>query len=211
VPSQKRFEKPAEISTRAISTGAKSRRATTRVGLAVCGLFAATAIAGCGAGQISQVATQEPAVNGTGGVVDHIALRNVHLQAEQTSAAVAPGTDVELIFTATNQAPDADDRLLRVTTDVGTVTLAGDTVVPANGLLEVGVPDGVEELAADEDVKAAEATLVLSEPISNGLTYPITFTFERAGDKLLNVPISAGNSPRQGVGGEHGEEHDSGH
>lgn len=200
MPSQKRFEKPLEMSTR-------SGRATTRVGLAVCGLFAAAAIAGCGAGQISQVATQAPAVNGTGGVLDHIALRNVHLQAEQTTAAVAPGTDVDLIFTATNQSPDADDRLLRVTTDVGTVTLAGDTVVPANGVLEVGVPDGVAELSAVEDVKGAEATLVLSEPISNGLTYPITFTFERAGDKILDVPISAGNSPRQGAGEEHGAGH----
>jgi copper(I)-binding protein len=177
----------------------------------VCGLFAATAIAGCGAGQISQVATQEPAVNGTGGVVETIALRNVHLKAEQTSAAVAPGTDVELIFTATNQSPDADDRLLRVTSDVGTVTLGGDTVVPANGLLEVGAPDGIDELAAVEDATAAEATLVLSEPISNGLTYPFTFTFEKAGDKTLDVPISAGNAPRQGVEGGSGEEHGSGH
>ncbi|MET0900486.1 MAG: hypothetical protein ABWY45_21440 [Mycobacterium sp.] len=205
MPSQKRFEKPFQISTREIATN--SGRAATRVGLAVCGLFVATAIAGCGAGQISQVATQAPAVNGTGGVVEQIALRNVHLQAEQTTAEVAPGTDVELIFSATNQSPEADDRLLRVTTEVGTVTLSGDTVVPANGLLEVGVPDGVEELAAVEDVKGAEATLVLSEPISNGLTYPITFTFENAGDKTLDVPISAGNSPRQGAGEEHGSGH----
>ena len=206
MPSQKRFEMPSQISIGAIST--ISGRAATRVGLAMCGLFAATAIAGCGAGQISQVATQEPAVNGTGGIVETIALRNVHLQAEQASAAVAPGTDVQLIFTATNQSPEADDRLLRVTSDVGTVTLGGDTVVPANGLLEVGSPDGVDELAVVEDAKAAEATLVLFEPISNGLTYPFTFTFEKAGDKILDVPISAGNAPRQGVEGEHG---DSGH
>jgi hypothetical protein len=188
------------------------KRAATRVGLAVCGLFAATAIAGCGAGQISQVATQEPAVNGTSGSVEDITLRNVHIQAVQTSDALRPGTDVDLIFTATNQSPDADDRLLRITSDVGTVTLSGDTVVPANGLLEVGVPDGVDELAAlPEAADGAEAAVALSEPISNGLTYAFTFTFEKSGDKVLEVPISAGNAPRQGAEGDSGESHGSGH
>ena len=33
--------------------------------LAACGLAAAVALSGCGAGQVSQMATQEPAVNGT--------------------------------------------------------------------------------------------------------------------------------------------------
>ncbi|CAN5667368.1 hypothetical protein BH11ACT6_BH11ACT6_25910 [soil metagenome] len=195
MPIQKSFEK----------------RAVARVGLAVCGLFAATAIAGCGAGQISQVATQEPAVNGTGGVVDNVALRNVHLQAVQTSDSLKPGTEVDLIFTATNQSPDTDDRLLRVTSDVGTITLAGDTSLPANGILEVGEPDGVAELAAlPEAADGVEATVALSEPISNGLTYAFTFTFENAGDKTLEVPISAGNAPRQGEAGG-GESHGSGH
>lgn len=195
MPIQKSFEK----------------RAVARVGLAVCGLFAATAIAGCGAGQISQVATQEPAVNGTGGVVDNVALRNVHLQAVQTSDSLKPGTEVDLIFTATNQSPDTDDRLLRVTSDVGTITLAGDTSLPANGILEVGEPDGVAELAAlPEAADGVEATVELSEPISNGLTYAFTFTFENTGDKTLEVPISAGNAPRQGEAGG-GESHGSGH
>lgn len=195
MPIQKSFEK----------------RVVARVGLAVCGLFAATALAGCGAGQISQVATQEPAVNGTGGVVNTVALRNVHLQAVQTSDALKPGTEVDLIFTATNQSPDTDDRLLRITSDVGTITLAGDTVLPANGILEVGEPDGVAELAAlPEAADGVEATVALSEPISNGLTYPFTFTFEIAGDKTLEVPISAGNAPRQGEGSG-GESHGSGH
>jgi copper(I)-binding protein len=195
VPIQKSFEK----------------RAVARVGLAVCGLFAATALVGCGAGQISQVATQEPAVNGTGGTINTVALRNVHLQAVQTSDSLKPGTEVDLIFTATNQSPDTNDRLLRITSDVGTVTLAGDTALPANGILEVGQPDGIEELAAlPEAADGAEAMVALSEPISNGLTYPFTFTFENAGDKTLDVPISAGNAPRQGEGSA-GESHGSGH
>lgn len=177
-------------------------------GVSVLAACAAAALVGCGAGQISQVATQEPAVNGTGGSVENVTLRNVHIQAVQTTDALRPGTDVDLIFTATNQSPDTGDRLLRVTSDIGTVTLSGNTELPAGGLLEVGAPDGVEELAAlPESADGAEATVALSEPISNGLTYPFTFTFEQAGDKVLEVPISAGNAPRQGEGegGSHGE------
>ena len=172
---------------------------------------AAAALVGCGAGQISQVATQEPAVNGTSGGVEDITLRNVHLQAVQTGDALQPGTDVDLIFTATNQSPDVNDRLVRITSDVGTVTLTGDTELPANGLLEVGMPDGVDELAAlPEPADGAEATVALSEPISNGLTYAFTFTFEQAGDRVLEVPISAGNAQRQGSG-EGGGHSEGGH
>lgn len=98
--------------------------ASTRVRFAACGLLAVTALVGCGAGQVSQVATQEPAVNGTSGSVENILLRNVHLQAVQTGDALRPGSDVDLIFTATNQSPDVDDRLLRITSDVG----SGDPV-----------------------------------------------------------------------------------
>lgn len=178
------------------------------LGISLLAASATAVLVGCGAGQISQVATQEPAINGTGGVVENVVLRNVHLQAVQTSDALAPGTDVDLIFSAANQSPDTPDRLVRITSDVGTVNLTGNTEIPANGLLEVGVPDGVEELAAvPEAANGAEATVTLSEPVSNGLTYPFTFTFERAGDKVLDVPISAGNAPRQGgEGGGHGGE-----
>ena len=79
------------------------RAATTRIGLAVGGLLVATALAGCGAGQVSQVATQEPAVNGTTGSVGPIALRNVHIQAVETGDALQPGSDVALIFVGRQQ------------------------------------------------------------------------------------------------------------
>ena len=59
---------------------------------------AAVVLSGCGAGQVSQTATQEPAVNGTSGTVGTVALRNIHLRAAQTTDYVQPGRDVELIF-----------------------------------------------------------------------------------------------------------------
>jgi copper(I)-binding protein len=176
------------------------RAATTHIGLAVGSLLVASALAGCGAGQISQVATQEPAINGTTGSAGPIALRNVHIQAVESGDALEPGSDVALIFSAANGSPDADDRLVGITSDVGTVTLTGTTAVPAGGLLTVGTPDGVTELSAVEAADAADASVALTKPIRNGLTYDFTFTFEKAGKATVAVPISAGGAPRQEAG-----------
>ncbi len=174
-----------------------SRRTAARIGLAAAGLVVAATLAGCGAGQVSQVATQEPAVNGTLGNLGPIALRNVHIQAVETGDALEPGSDVALVLAIANSSPDVNDRLVGITTDVGEVTLTGNTEVPAQGLLAVGVPDGAAELSSVEAATAAGASVALTKPIRNGLTYNFTFTFEKAGQKTLAVPISAGNAPRQ--------------
>ena len=180
-----------------------TRRPLTGVTLAVGGLLVATTLTACGAGQISQTATQEPAVNGTSAAVGSITLRNVHLQAVQTGDALAPGSTVDLMFYATNQSPDTADKLVSVTSDFGSVALTGDTTIPANGLLAVGKPDAVgeahdvEALDAVEAADGAGASVALSKPISNGLTYDFVFTFAKAGETTVAVPISAGGAPRQ--------------
>ncbi|MGE2690230.1 hypothetical protein [Mycolicibacterium pulveris] len=173
-----------------------------RFKLAACGLAAAVlvggALTGCGAGQVSQTATQEPAVNGTSANVGDIALRNIHLQVTQTSDYVQPGTDVELVFLASNQSRETADKLLAVSSDVGTVTLTGDTTVPEAGVLVVGAPDGqITPLETVEAAEAAEASVSLTKPITNGLTYDFTFTFEKAGEATVMVPVSAGEAPRR--------------
>ncbi len=165
--------------------------------LAAFALVAGLALAGCGAGQVSQSASQQPAVNGTVDTVGNIALRNVFLHAAQTSDYVQPGTEVELIFTAANDSPDVPDKLISVTSDVGTVTLTGDSAIPASGVLHVGAPDGHDALASVERADEVRADVELTEPISNGLTYDFTFTFERAGATTFAVPISAGEAARR--------------
>src|SRR5436305_2543589 len=129
-----------------------------RFRLIACGLAAAVALSGCSAGQVSQTATQEPAVNGTLGMVGPIALRNVHLRAPQSTDYVQPGRDVELLFVAVNNSPDTNDKLLSVRSDIGTISLSGDTSVPANGVLVVGEPDGqTKPLEAAEKAEAVQA------------------------------------------------------
>ena len=191
----------------------KRRSSLVPAAVVACGLAAAV-LSGCSAGQVAQTATQEPAVNGTSANAGNIALRNVHLRATQSSDYVEPGRDVELIFVAANSSADVGDKLISITSDPGSVEVSGDTAVPAAGVLEVGTPDGQPTaLESVEAADSAEATVALSKPITNGLTYDFTFTFEKAGDITVGVPISAGEAPRRGAAAEAGESagHSGGH
>ncbi len=184
----------------------KPRTSAVAAGLAACGVAATVALTGCSAGQVSQMATQEPAVNGTSTNVGPISLRNVHLRAAQSTDYVHPGRDVELLFVAVSSSPDVNDKLVSITSDVGTVTLTGDTSVPANGVLAVGEPDGqIAPMESAERADAAKAAVALSKPVTNGLTYSFTFDFEKAGETTLMVPISAGEAPRREAAVEAGD------
>lgn len=159
-------------------------------------LIAAT-LSGCGAGQISQMSTQEPAVNGNKVTVNNVALRDIRMQAVQTGDFLQPGQTVDLVLVAVNQSPDVADRLVGVRSDIGTVTVSGDARLPAGGMLFIGTPEG--ERVAPGPIgsnNAAKATVALAKPVTNGLTYNFTFDFEKAGQASVMVPISAGLEPR---------------
>jgi hypothetical protein len=166
---------------------------------AVVGLVALVAalLSGCGAGQISQMSTQEPAVNGNKVTFNNVALRDIRMQAVQTGDFLQPGRTVNLVAVAVNQSPDITDRLVSITSDIGTVTVDGDARLPAGGMLFIGKPDGQNvapgPLGSNNAVKA---TVALAKPISNGLTYNFTFNFEKAGQASVLVPISAGLGPQ---------------
>jgi copper(I)-binding protein len=184
----------------------KPRTSAIAAGLAACGLAAAFALSGCSAGQVAQTATQQPAVNGTSSNVGPISLRNIHLRAAQSTDYVQPGRDVELLFVAVNGSPDVNDKLVSIKSDVGTVSLSGDTSIPANGVLVVGAPDGQPEPLENAGLaEGAEAKVALSKPITNGLTYNFTFDFEKAGETTVTVPISAGEAPRREAAVEAGD------
>ena len=167
---------------------------------AVVGLVALVAalLSGCGAGQISQMATQEPAVNGNKVTFNNVALRDIRMQAVQTGDFLQPGRTVNLVAVAVNQSPDITDRLVSITSDIGTVTVDGDARLPAGGMLFIGKPDGQNVAPGPlQSNNAVKATVALAKPISNGLTYNFTFNFEKAGQASVLVPISAGLGPQQ--------------
>ena len=87
----------------------RHRRTAAALALLAGGALALTA---CGAGQISQTATQVAAVNGNSVDVGDIQLRNVHVvypTSEEYS--IMPGGTVELGFTAINSNPSVADEL----------------------------------------------------------------------------------------------------
>lgn len=169
----------------------KNRLFVASAGLAACGLI----LTGCGAGQISQTANQESAVNGTSANAKDIALRNVHLLAVQSADYLQPGLTVPLLFVAANGSPDVDDKLVGITSDVGTVAMTGDGAIPAGAALVVGQPKGQTEAMGSAVPSSAEVTL--SKPITNGISYNFTFTFDKAGQVTVAVPISAGDTTRE--------------
>ena len=168
-------------------------RLTTRGWLAICGLVAAVALPACSAGQISQMTMIEPAVNGSAVTAGNIALRDIRMVAQQTTDALQPGRSVDLRFVAVNQSPEVADSLVGITSDIGTVTVSGNTAIPASGTLVVGAPRGqvATALAAAPATGTATATVKLTKPISNGLTYNFTFRFARSGEATVAVPVAA--------------------
>ena len=157
-----------------------NRLTAVTAGLAACGLL----LTGCGAGQISQTAGQEAAVNGMSANLKDIALRNVHLQATQTGDFLQPGRIVPLVFVAANNSPDVDDKLVGITSDVGNVALTGDSSIAAGSALVAGTSG------------PQTAQVTLTKPITNGLSYNFTFDFEQAGRTTVAVPIAAGDPAR---------------
>ena len=125
---------------------------------------------------------QQPAVNGNKAMINNVALRDIHIQALQTGDFLHPGATVDLVLVAVNQSPDIADKLVGITSDIGTVTVTGDPTLPASGMLFVGPPEGQRRTdSAVENADSVKATVALSKPITNGLTYNFTFTFEKAG------------------------------
>ena len=176
-----------------------SRRSARVAALAAGGLIGAVALAGCGAGQVSQTAMQQSAVDGNQAVINNVALRNVRIQALQTGDFLRPGATVDLVLVVVNQSPDVTDKLVGITTDIGKVTVTGDPTLPAGGTLFVGAPNGQDKKAVDavEDADSVKATVALAKPITNGPNYKFTFDFEKAGSVSVAVPISAPEGPRQ--------------
>ncbi len=168
---------------------------TIRLHAAVVGVLAllAALLSGCGTGQISQTAAQEPAVNGNKLNINNVLLRDIRIHAVQPGDFVQPGHSVDLVLVAVNQSPDVADRLVGITSEIGSVALSGDAKLPAGGMLFLGPPEGLRVAPGPlESNGAAKATVNLTKPISNGLTYNFTFNFEKAGQASVLVPISVG-------------------
>ncbi len=180
----------------------KTRRLASALALAAGATLALTA---CGAGQISQTASQVAAVNGNGAEVGDISLRNVHVvYPESEEYAIEPGGTVELGFVAINNSPSTVETLNGIsTTAASSVTVdegsGGTEIEPLTGL-GAGAPE--DNAIDDPQIPLQFITVELSgigEDVRPGLTIPVTFSFEEAGDVELLVPVDAGTALERDV------------
>jgi copper(I)-binding protein len=114
------------------------------LGAGVLALGAALVLAGCGAGQITQTDSQQPAVNGTYAQVKTIVLRDVAVQYPTSGPGYPAGATPALTLTVVNQGAQ-DDSLVSVTTGDGAqATVGGSKDVVAGHSLVIGPDDAVE-------------------------------------------------------------------
>ncbi|PTR29046.1 hypothetical protein C8K36_103418 [Rhodococcus sp. OK519] len=172
-----------------------TRRVLAAVALAA---GATLVLSACGAGQISQTATQVAAINGNQATSGDIALRNVHVvypNSEEYS--IEPGGNAALAFTAANLSESKTDRLKDIKTDfAGSVKIDkkdGTLEIKPQAALGAGNPDVTVPEQAPEHVSLIDVTLEdIREGVRPGLTFPVIFTFENAGDIVVQVPVDAG-------------------
>ncbi|HEV7973480.1 hypothetical protein [Amycolatopsis sp.] len=107
------------------------------LGSTVLALGAALVLAGCGAGQLTQTASQEPAVNGAYAQANTVFIRDAVLQYPPNKKAYAQGSSAALKLTIVNTG-GTDDELVAVATDAaGGVDIQGSKLVVARNSLVV--------------------------------------------------------------------------
>ncbi|QKT08445.1 hypothetical protein HUN08_15520 [Gordonia sp. X0973] len=150
----------------------------------------------CGSGQVSQTATQAPAINGAVVRDGNLTLNDVQViypTATDSTAVFAAGGPYKLAFVISNDDPVNNTKLVSITAPTGTVALDGDTTVPAGLALRAGEPAG---MTPTEGQKFLSATLSnAGQTVSPGLTVPLTFNFNTNGKATsvkVDTPVDAG-------------------
>ena len=186
-----------------MTTVGTKRRVTAAFAVAA---GAALALTGCSAGQVSQMAVQVAAINGTEAEVGAMALRNIHVvYPDGKEYTNLKGGKAAVAFVVINTSERYTDKLEEITTDAGpAVIIADSTEIKPQALIVANAPKGETAKEATEDEAASRQTdaLVeltsLSHDVGPGLTVAMTFRFEKAGDVLINVPVDAGPiTPRE--------------
>lgn len=187
----------------------------------VLGVVTAIMVGGCGAGQITQTSTQVAAVDGAAGTVGQIAVRDAAIVfGPSNTAAIHPaGGDAALQLSIVNFGATTD-KLVGASSPVArTVTIDGNptisegrslivdggganaaaaptvTAAPAGGPA-TPVADAIPTPDAQGDTSAQMVLTGLTQDIRSGLTYPVIFTFERAGVVTVQVPVANPTTPR---------------
>ncbi|MDX3188225.1 hypothetical protein PV458_07445 [Streptomyces sp. MN03-5084-2B] len=160
------------------------------LGAGVLALGAALVLAGCGAGQITQTDSQQPAVNGTHAQVKSIDLRNAAVQYPTSGPGYAAGATPALTLTIVNRGAQ-DDSLVSVTTeDGGKATIDGSRTVVAMHSLVIGPDDAVESTNEVQATSSGAPTSSASAPTAGGTPTGSSSATNSPGNNLTASPTS---------------------
>lgn len=153
-------------------------------------------VAGCGAGQEAATADQVTSASGAVGGVGSIAVRDAAFAYDRPVAGdevYGPGDDAPLQVTIVNVVSPGvgdGDRLVSVSSPVATSGLVlGDAGVPDGQVLTSGYVDPPASVTMPDTERVAIVLVDLLVPVRAGMSYPVVFTFEQAGDVVLDVPV----------------------
>ncbi|MGW1678405.1 hypothetical protein [Saccharopolyspora sp. NPDC002376] len=169
---------------------------------AALGIGAIVALGGCSAGQVTETDTQVAAVNGGNGQAQQVSVRNAMFTFPTAGTSYPAGSSAPLEVVLANEGPA--DKLVEVTSPYTTApaTVSGITELPSyTALHAVGASP---ELTKTSGERRVEITLNgFKQDITAGVTVPVTFVFENAGQVTVQVPIGTDHSARPDHGGEH--------
>jgi periplasmic copper chaperone A len=178
--------------------------ARTAHAVAVC-LVAGLALAGCGAGQIAQTATQRAAVDGASGDAgDDIALRDVLMPSSPNPGGSYPvGSNVPVRATIINSGGEADELVAVTSPMAGRVQVSGSVRIPPRR--NVVSDTDSSALRSPLVVGKLQIILVTTHVLRPGQDTPMTFQFRNAGSVTLSVP-QAEPAQRTGSAGSRDQE-----
>ncbi|MFD9615026.1 hypothetical protein ACFWWS_37265 [Streptomyces sp. NPDC059083] len=136
---------------------------------------AVLALSGCGAGQVSQTATQVAAVNGNTANVGSIALRDVRFLLPQTEEYNnAKGGKAVLAFSAVNLSDSKTDELVSISTDLGQVKIADKIEIKPSSTVVADKPTAKDTAAAHEQNAGEAASDKVTDPNAKPVLIEVT-------------------------------------
>ena len=158
-------------------------------------------LAGCGRARFDQVTFG--ASGGSHGRVGQIAVSDAMFAFHgpiEASDVYRPGDTVSMQATIVNEGT-AEDRLVSVSSPIaGGGAIAGDGAIPARHALSAGYTKQVAAITLPDTTSVDLRLTDLKTAIRAGLTYPVVFTFTRAGQLRLEVPAQNPDQPREDCG-----------
>jgi hypothetical protein len=155
-------------------------------------------LSACGAGQVSQTASQASAVNGYSGQVGSIAVRNASIAyagQANTGAIYRAGGTAQLDMTLVNVGPNPDKLIRASSPDAAAVQIQGDGVIGGYQTVSIGNTDSPSD-ANSLAVRTLKVTLIgLKRDINAATNYPVQLTFQRAGILNTRLPVGYPTGP----------------